>query len=218
MPAPPRPKIYHIVHADRLNSISSDGHLWCDAVIVKRALAGTTIGMNAIKQRRLTLPIPCHANLRVGECVPFYFCPRSIMLYLLHCANHEELAYRGGQAPIVHLEADLFNTVEWANRNGRRWAFTLSNAGAYYFESRCDLAQLDDINWNAVATDRWAGNGISRSVKEGKQAEFLLEYSFPWEIVERIGVMSQATAQQVGNALRQSAYRPPVEIRRTWYY
>jgi len=218
MPPPARPKIYHIVHADRLESISSDGCLWCDSVIVKRMPPGTTIGMNEIKRRRLNLPITCHPNLHVGECVPFYFCPRSIMLYLIHCANHEELAYRGGQAPIVHLEADLLNTVEWANQNDRRWAFTLSNAGAYYFESRRDLAQLTDVDWNAVTTDRWAGNGVSRSVKEGKQAEFLLEHSFPWKLVERIGVISQATAQQVANILRQADYRPPVEIRRAWYY
>src|SRR5690625_4449684 len=68
---------------------------------------------------------------------------------------------------------------------------TLSNAGAYYFEDRADLAQLDAINWDAVQTNRWAGNGISRSVKEGKQAEFLIERSFPWELVTRIGVRSQ---------------------------
>jgi ssDNA thymidine ADP-ribosyltransferase, DarT len=218
MRPPAQPKIYHIVHVDRLNSISTDGSLWSDSVIVQRAPPGTAIGMNAIKQRRLALPITCHSNLRVGECVPFYFCPRSIMLYLIHCANHEELAYRGGQKPIVHLEADLLDTVDWANRNNVRWAFTLSNAGAYYFESRRDLAQLSEIDWDAVMADRWSGNGISRSVKEGKQAEFLLECSFPWTFVERIGVISQATAQQVANVLRQASHRPPVEIRRSWYY
>jgi ssDNA thymidine ADP-ribosyltransferase, DarT len=165
-----------------------------------------------------TLQVNCHESLYVGGCVPFYFCPRSIMLYLIHCANHEELSYRGGQGPIVHLEADMFNTVTWANQNGRKWAFTLSNAGAYYFESRRDLSQLNEINWDAVSTNRWSGNGISRSVKEGKQAEFLLQQSFPWALVEKIGVMSQAAAQQVVNALRQAHHRPSVEIQRTWYY
>ena len=49
---PPQPKIYHIVHVDRLPSIVADGFLWCDAEIVRRAPPGTTIGMNGIKQRR----------------------------------------------------------------------------------------------------------------------------------------------------------------------
>ena len=56
------------------------------------------------------------------------------MLYLIYRRN-EELTYKGGQEPIVHLEADLHATIAWAQQNARRWAFTLSNAGAYYFES-----------------------------------------------------------------------------------
>lgn len=219
MPPPAVPKIYHIVHADRLLSIIADGVLWCDAEIVRRARPGTTIGMNKIKQRRLTeLHLSCHPGLLVGDCVPFYFCPRSIMLYLIHMANGPELTYRGGQGPIVHLEADLNHAVAWADRNQRRWAFTLSNAGSYYFEDRCDLAQLNEINWSAVQTNRWGGNGVSRSVKEGKQAEFLVEQSFPWELVTRIGVRSQQVYGQVRAALQGAAHRPHIQIAPDWYY
>ena len=105
MPVPAHPKIYHIVHVDNLASIVADGCLWSDAVMVQRQ-GGTVIGMGSIKQRRLGLPVSCHNGLRVGDCVPFYFCSRSIMLYVIHCANHPELAYRGGQQPIVHLDAN----------------------------------------------------------------------------------------------------------------
>ena len=31
MPMPDEPKVYHIVHVNRLPSIITDGHLWCDA-------------------------------------------------------------------------------------------------------------------------------------------------------------------------------------------
>jgi ssDNA thymidine ADP-ribosyltransferase, DarT len=55
-------------------------------------------------------------------------------------------------------------------------------------------------------------------VKEGKQAEFLVHQSFPWELVERIGVVSQGVAQRVANAMEGSAHRPRVEIRPDWYY
>jgi hypothetical protein len=159
-----------------------------------------------------------HPGLFVGECVPFYFCPRSIMLYLIHRANHEDLRYRGGQGPIVHLESDLHHAVGMAERQGRRWAFTLSNAGAYYFEDRCDLDDLDEINWDAVAANRWSGLGISGQIKEGKQAEFLYERCFPWQLIERIGVQSQGVAQQATNAIRGASHRPRMEVRNDWYY
>jgi hypothetical protein len=215
MPQPPaHPKIYHIVHIDRLGSIIADGCLWSDAMIVQRQGAGTVIGMGSIKQRRLTLPVSCHPGDHVGEYVPFYFCFRSIMLYVIHCANHPELAYRGGQDPIIHLEADLQRVVAWADANGHRWAFSLSNAGAVYAQFRRHLQQLDQVNWSAVA----ANDFRSADVKEGKQAEFLVHRSFPWELVDRIGVSSRGMAQLVANAIQGLVHRPRIEIRPDWYY
>lgn len=218
MPVPAQPKIYHIVHVDRLASVVKDGFLWSDAEMIKRQIGGTTIGMSNIKARRLNeLTLSCHLFLRVGECTPFYFCPRSVMLFLIHRRN-EELTYKGGQEPIVHLEADLHATISWAEQNSRRWAFTLSNAGAYYFEDRADIARLGDINWDAVQTSKWAGAGVSRTIKEGKQSEFLIEKAFPWHLVERIGVHSQAMVAPVSAAMQNAAHRPRIEIKRDWYY
>lgn len=72
------------------------------------------------------------------------------MLYLLHKGNHPNLEYRGGQDPIVHLEADFFEAVSWANQNSKRWAFTSQNAGAYYFKDYNDLEHLDKVVWCAI--------------------------------------------------------------------
>jgi hypothetical protein len=217
MPAPARPKIFHIVHVDRLASIVADGAIWSDAAMLQRQLVGTTIGMSNIKARRLQLPLSCHAGLRVGGCAPFYFCSRSVMLYLIYRRN-EELAYKGGQEPIVHLEADLHRAIEWAEQHGRRWAFTLSNAGAYYFDDCSDVDRLGDIKWDAVQARQWSGAGVPGSVKEGKQAEFLIEESFPWELVERVGVYSAAYVQPVSAAMGAAPHRPQIEIKRDWYY
>lgn len=212
VPVPPRPKIYHIAHVDRLPSIVADGFLWCDAEVIRRAPAGTTIGMSGIKHRRLTLSLNSHPALHVGDCVPFYFCPRSVMLYLIYKGNHQDLAYHGGQGPILHFEADLRATVTWANAQSLRWAFTNSNAGSYYFEDYNDLARLDKIDWTAVQACDWQAH------KEGKQAEFLLEHHFPWRLVERIGVLSDSVYRQVVNALPAHGHRPTVEVRPDWYY
>ena len=213
MRAPANPKIYHIVHVDRLPSIVAEGRLWSDAEIGNRSLGGTTIGMSAIKQRRLNeLYLEKYSDLHVGECVPFYFCPRSIMLYLIHTGNQDGLSYRGGQGDIVHLEADLRQSVAWAETQRKRWAFTLSNAGAWYCESRYDLAHLSDIDWVAVNATNWSG------CKEGKQAEFLVEQQFPWELVSRIGVHSQAVRSQVLELLSATRHNLIVELKPEWYY
>ncbi|MEE4537547.1 MAG: DUF4433 domain-containing protein [Erythrobacter sp.] len=210
---PDRPKIYHILHVDRLASVAAGG-LLSDAAIRALAPAGTIIGMNSIKERRLGLPVSCHPGTYVGEYVPFYFCSRSIMLYVIHMANHAELEYRGGQRPIVHLEADLYSVVERANVDGIPWAFTSANAGAYYTPFFSDVASLDQLNWPAVANQDFR----NADVKEAKQSEFLIHERFPWGLVERIGVIDRAVANQVQEIIGNAAHRPTIEIRRDWYY
>ncbi len=213
-PVPTQPKIYHILHLDRLASVLDAGGLHCDAEMQQRGGGGTMIGMSRIKQRRLTLPVRCHPGDHVGDYVPFYFCPRSIMLYIIAQANHDDLAYRGGQGPILHLQADLRETVAWAQAQGRRWAFSLSNAGATYTAFRSRLDQLGEVNWPAViATDFRPPD-----VKEGKQAEFLLHGLFPWELVEYVGAHSRTVAEQVTQTLQGFAQRPQVGRRPDWYY
>lgn len=207
-------RIYHITHLDNLTSILTEGGLWSDAAMIARGGPSAPIGMRRIKERRMNLSVKCHLPDRVGEYVPFYFCPRSIMLYLIHCANHPELTYRGGQEAILHFEADLHEVVAWAEGEERRWAFSLSNAGAYYAEFRSEASQLGEVDWEAVA----ATDFRDPDIKEGKQAEFLVREFFPWQLVRRIGVKSESIRKRVLYALSGSAHQPLVEIRRDWYY
>ena len=212
MLVPTEPKIYHITPVDRLGSIASDGYLWSDAEARHRDLPGTVIGMSHIKERRLReLTLSKYPTLHVGECVPFYFCPRSVMLYLMHVKS-SQLTYQGGQEPIVHLEADLRETVAWADAHNRRWAFTPSSAASYSFTDYIDLGRLDVIDWDAIRATDW------RTCRDAKQAEFLIEESFPWEQVSRIGVRSQAMYARVQHALQGVRHRPTVAIKPGWYY
>lgn len=214
IPPPAQPKIYHITHIDNLQSIIADGELVSDAAMITLSKPAAAIGMSTIKKRRLLLPVECHSGDCVGEYVPFNFCPRSVMLFVIYRGNHPELSYRDGQGPVLHLEADLHSVVAWANTVNRRWAFSLSNAGASYAEFRANLADLGQIDWGSVA----ATDFRSPDVKEKKQAEFLVHGSFPWSLVTRIGVHSLGIWQQVDVALRLAAHRPVVEVKPDWYY
>lgn len=212
---PAHPKLYHITHVDNLAAIVTEGCLVSDAAMIARGGPAQAIGMSAIKRRRVEeLAVSCHPGTRVGDYVPFNFCPRSVMLYVIHCANHPELTYRGGQGPIVHLESELNAVIGWAERNGVRWAFSLSNAGAYYTEFRSRRADLSALNWSAIAATSFR----APDVKERKQAEFLVHGSFPLDLVERIGVRSEAVALRARHALAGSADRLAVEIRPKWYF
>jgi hypothetical protein len=214
MPIPPRPMIYHITRVENLAAIIASGGLLSDRKMIAKGGPAVQIGMTTIKQSRLVRPVRCHGGTMVGDYVPFYFCPRSIMLYMLHCGNHPNLQYREGQESIVHLEADLQAVVGWARTSSVRWAFTLSNAAGVYAEFRADPAHLGEINWDAVDARLWSDPDI----KEGKQAEFLVHEFFPWNLVERIGVNSHPVARQTASTFGMTSQRPRIEVLPGWYY
>jgi len=211
MPVPVNPKIYHIVHVDNLASIVADGCLWPDAVMVERQDAAV-IGNSEIKADRLRLPVDCHAGTVVGDYVPFYLCPRSVMLYVISKRNHPNVAYRDGQSPVVHLMADMREVVEWANSQKRRWAFTDVNAANRAADFYKDLSMLDQLDWEAIQAKNWM------SCRDYKMAEFLIDKSFPWELVRGIGVLSEKIGTRVMAAYGATKHRPPVKVKQDWYY
>jgi hypothetical protein len=212
---PEQPKIYHITHVEKLPAILREGMLWSDAQCIERGFVGQTVGIVDIKADRLERrPVKCHPDTTVGQYVPFNLCPRSVMLYILHMGNREGLSYRGGQGPLIHLAADLRSTVEWAESRGQRWAISDRNAATKYATFYCSLDDLRQLNWDAIASRDWRDPVI----KDGKQAEFLVYESFPWELVETIGVQNGATLTQVRDILQLTEHRPPVEIETEWYY
>lgn len=185
---PSSPKIYHITHIDNLPNIASSTGLVSDANRIASGLICSLVGMSTIKQRRLDeIEVSCHSGTRVGQYVPFYFCPRSIMLYILHMGNHPEVSYRGGQQPIVHLQADFNTVINWANSNTVRWAFSNGNAGARLTTFYNHPSKLNEIDWAAVASTDFR----EAKVKEGKQAEFLMFDVFPWTLIEKIGTINK---------------------------
>ncbi|KMO32528.1 type II toxin-antitoxin system toxin DNA ADP-ribosyl transferase DarT [Methylobacterium aquaticum] len=212
---PPRPAIDHITHVDNLPSIIREGQIYADAQIGERGLAPSTIGMEKLKANRRRFPVKCHPQTRVAEYVPFYFCPRSIMLFTLAKRNHAEIGYQGGEASIVHLVADLRRVVRSAEKHERIWAISLSNAASAYAEFRASLDALEEVRWDCVAATEWGGR---RDVKDAKAAEFLIHGSFPWAGIHAIGVQNLKVRQRVLAFLEESAHRPSVSIEPHWYY
>lgn len=212
---PNRPKIYHIIHIDRLLSVIRHGHLWSDLAILQNPslFSGTNIGNQQIKERRRTLNLRSHTGLKVGNCVPFYFCPRSPMLYIISRGEDSWLTtYQGGQNQIVHLQADMYQTISWAANNGLHWAFTDINAAKDGFNDWSDLTHLNKIDWAAIEATLWA------AFTERKQAEFLIQSRFPWNLVDLIGVSTRETLDKIVEYMKYSNHRPNVGIIEDWYY
>ncbi|HEY3356478.1 MAG TPA: DUF4433 domain-containing protein [Polyangia bacterium] len=197
----------HITHVDNLPSIISEGGLWSDAERLRRRVGVTAIGYQHIKARRLRRAVPVAARGVVGEYVPFNFCPRSVMLYVIHQGH---AGYAGGQRPIVHLVSSVQAVVAL----GLKWAFTDRHAELGFTAFFDDLAKLDAVSWELMPLTYWA----DPDVKERRQAEFLVHQHCPWTAVTHIGVIDHNMQLRVETLLNSVSHRPQVLVRPDWYY
>lgn len=128
--------------------------------------------------------------------------------------NHPEVSYRGGQQPIVHLQADFHQVIDWANSNAVPWAFSSGNAGSYLTRFYKDPAQLREIDWDAVT----AKDFRDAKIKEGKQAEFLMFDVFPWKLIEKVGTIDSTIATRARTTLAIADHQPIIAIEPSWYF
>lgn len=205
--------IYHITHIDNLNLIVKSGGLFAQNTLVSPQNP-VPIGMAEVKGRRAIKPVACYPETFVADYVPFYFCPRSVMLYILYKGNHPGISYRGGQEPIIHLRAPLLRVTRWAEDTGHNWCFSLANAAAGYSQFRNSLTQVQEINWPAVDSTDFRDENI----KEGKQAEFLVHEFFDISLFDEVGVFSPTLASRVEQSFAGLSRPPLVAVHREWYY
>jgi hypothetical protein len=198
--------IYHITDMANLPAIIDGGGLLSDAKMAD-STPSVVIGYDHIKLRRLKeIRVHCCGNRFVGEFVPFYFCPRSPMLFVVNKGNTGRPA--GCQSSILHL----VSTVQTGISLGRDWAISGGNAGASYASFSADITELDALDWESINARQWSGRTHQKS------AEFLLRDSFPWSGIQGIGCQNSSVASEVVSMLKQGVHQPQVVVRPAWYY
>jgi hypothetical protein len=204
--------IYHITHLANMPNIIRDGGLWCDQVVMERRLAYVSIAHQHIKERRAQKQVPCAAGGTLADYVPFYFAPRSPMLYVIDRGGVE--GYTEGQRPILHL----VSSAEAVQAAGLPFAFTDGHAEMDINGFFTDLRHLTEIDWNVMQATIWRDTLQDGDRKRRRQAEFLAHQFFSLALVERIGVLNQSLAGQVSALLQPLAQKPTLTVEPTWYY
>jgi len=198
--------IYHITEVENLPGILSESGLHSDAAMAQKNPA-VVIGYDHIKLRRLKeIRVTCCDGRFVGEFVPFYFCPRSPMLYTINKGNTGRPA--GCQKSIVHL----VSTMAAGIATGTAWAVSSGNAGTYHTTFSANPKALDSLDWAAIRAVQWQGK------QHQKAAEFLVADFFPWSAIQGIGCENATTAGTVRALLMDVTHQPVVVVKTNWYY
>lgn len=213
MPVPPDPVLlYHITHLDNLPGILQAGCLHCQQQLGDAGRHPVSIAYPGIQDRRLVTQVPCGPGGVLHNYVPFYFAPRSPMLYAIH--NNRVEAYDGGQTPIVHLVSSV-PQIQTANH---RFVFTDGHATMAFTRFFTETDDLDQIDWPLMQATYWHDTPQDPDRKRRRQAEFLVYNQVSVSALIGVGVINERMQQRVETLLQTYPIQLPVRIRRQWYY
>lgn len=201
--------IYHITHLDNLSSI-----LQAKGLQAKKQIGVNHINIahSNLQERRATTRVPCGLDGSIHDYVPFYFAPRSPMLYSIHRGNVE--GYAQGQEPVVYL----VSTIQEVAATQQYFAFTDGHPVVFpscFYEN---LAELNKIDWIIMKARYWADVPEDQDRKRRRQAEFLVHSFFSWQWIKEIGVINQTMEKQVQEVLQKHSINTTLSIHPEWYY
>lgn len=204
--------IYHITHIRNLPNIIKDGGLWCDHIVSERRLAYIGIAHQHIKERRAAKQVPVSEGGVLADYVPFYFAPRSPMLYSIHRGNVK--GYSDGQKPILHLVSSA-ETIQSVNIP---FTFTDGHAPMNISQFFDNLENLSQVDWKIMKEIYWADTVEDGDRTRRRQAEFLIYRFFPFHLLDFIGVINKQIFTEVTGLIQQLDKKPEVKVVPTWYY
>ena len=205
-------RIYHITHVSNVPSIVDSGGICSDSIASEEKLARVSIAHDNIKERRRTWSVNVGPRGTLADYAPFYFAPRSPMLYSIHKGRVDH--YSEGQKPIVHLVVHVADVVA----RGYKYVFTDGHAVMDLSEQYDNLADLPKVDWSIMDSKWWNDTLDLPDRKRKRQAEFLIHKMCPWSLVREIGVIDQQVGDLVTLALSGTNNRPSIAVRPAWYY
>jgi hypothetical protein len=192
--------------------ILSDGALLCKSEMNRRGRVFRNIAHQTIQDRRATTAVPCCRGGCLHDYVPFYFAPRSPMLYSISRGN--VAGYAEGQEPVLHLVTH----AQHVGAAALPFAFTNGHATVYPSGFWDDLNRLAEVDWSVMPLIYWNDTLSDPDRKRRRQAEFLLYHACPWTIITEIGVINARMKAWVETKLQFAEHSPAVTVRRDWYY
>lgn len=209
--------IFHFTHIDHLPSQVAHG-LLCDELAQAGPLAHE-VGNTWIKEQRRLVRVKAGRGGTVDQYSPWYFAPRSPMLYTLN--RNGLLDPHGGQDAMVYL----ISTVEHLRGLGLDLVFTDRNAYYGYATHSDQDADLDDlVDWQLMQAYMWNNTAEEPDRMERRMAECLVHGSVPWEGFLAVATKTEARATEaramVAHATYQgvTAHQPEVLCKPDWYY
>jgi hypothetical protein len=202
---------YHITHVNNIASIVACGQLDCDNGCAETERNPVGIAHTDLKERRARKVVEVAQGGTLADYVPFYFAPRSPMLYSI--STGWVSGYDGSQEDILHLVCSVDELAE-----AGRFVITNRHPITALAEQSDDLDALDYLDWRIMSDPYWRDTDEDGDRKFRRQAEFLVYERAPIEAIRLVGAMTKEVAERAATLLAATPNPPCVSVRKDWYY
>jgi hypothetical protein len=209
----PHRLIMHFTHVRNLPGILAAGCIRADSFLDRSSALRVEAGDLNVKALRKQRRVPLAPFGRVADYVPFYFAPRSPMLYTLAKGNVP--TYTDGQDPLVYLAS----STEAAAAAGLPYLFSDGNCASPLTEVFDDPAAFESaIDWEIMTTKMWANTPDDQDRMRRRMAEFLVHQRVPVACISLIVVRREIIKDRVEAILADHGSGIPVVVRPWWYF
>lgn len=204
---------YRITHIQNLPLILQHGIVGKHHPLASNAFIA--IGNPEIIDVRSITPVKIDGYGMIGDYVPFYFTPKSIMQYIIIKGHHAPLVPKRNPEELLVIRClinELAKLPRWFFTNGQA---NIKDGTVTHFN---DLQHLGTIDWEAIQSSNFSKSDGDYDRPRRYQAEFLVHSQVPVTCIESLNVYNQAAKTYVQAQLTKNNITLPVNIQPLYFF
>lgn len=203
----PNTLLYHMTHINNIPSIVKNNGLYAYSLIHQKSVSYQDVANVDVQDKRSQKTVPISPGGNLHDYVPFYFAPRSPMLYSIvnDGVSQEDIVY-------------FMTNTTTIQRDEYEYVFTDSHAIMRLTSYYSSLQDLDRIDWDIMQSRYWHDRVDYPNRKMKRQAEFLIYNQIALSSCIGFAVYNKEAELRLRNILKDYDTAIYIGIRPDYYF
>lgn len=202
---------YRITHIDNLpllleNGIINNNHPNANTKYIE-------IGNREIIDDRHKTPVKIYNYGMIGEYVPFYFTPKSIMLLNIITGYKMPVVPKRAKNEILVVRCEIQKLATLS-----QWFFTDGQANDMVSNHFNNLKYLTKIDWKSIQNSNFSKDNGDFDRPRRYQAEFLVHNQVPLSYFESLNVYDKNSQKLVSKKLLQNNINLAINVKPEYFF
>lgn len=173
-----------------------------------------SIGNTEIIDTRDSTPVKIPGYGNIGDYIPFYFTPRSMMLLNIVTGIRQPVVRKRNKDELIVIRCLIEKLAELDQFFFSDGQANVTSISEHYN----DLGDLDEIDWPIIHRSDFKKDLDDPDKQRRYQAEFLVHYHVPVTHIESIHVYTEKAAKIVKIELAKTEHLLPIKVTKEYFF